>query len=94
MTQSLLILDPVAPPRHARARAQAITSLAGKRVGFIDNSKPNFHHLVDDLAELLVQRHGAAAVIKRRKRAASIPAPADIMREMGQCDLIISGSGD
>ncbi len=94
MTQSPLILDPVAPARRARAHARAIGSLAGKTVGFIDNSKPNFHHLVDDLAERLMQRHGTAVIVKRRKRAASIPAPAEIMREMGQCDLVITGSGD
>ena len=30
---------------------QLLAGLAGKVVGFIDNAKPNFNHLVDDLAD-------------------------------------------
>ncbi len=70
-------------------------SLAGKVVGFIDNAKPNFNHLVDDLAELLLAKHGVKQVIKRRKRSASVPAPEEIVRELAdQCDVVIAGSGD
>ena len=36
---------------------------------------PNFNHLADDLAELLVKHHGVSRVIRHRKRAASVPAP-------------------
>ena len=42
-------------PRRASERPQQsermLTALAGKVVGFIDNAKPNFNHLVDDLGE-------------------------------------------
>ena len=96
MTGSILVYDPVAPCLAQPAQPRrALDGLAGKTIGFIDNSKPNFHHLVDDLAELLVQKHGVAKVIKRRKHSASIGAPEAVMAELvAQCDAVITGSGD
>lgn len=74
---------------------QALAGLAGKVVGFIDNAKPNFDHLVDDLAELLTSKHGVRRVLKRQKRSASVPAPDEVIKEFAeQCDLVITGSGD
>jgi hypothetical protein len=74
---------------------QLLAGLAGKVVGFIDNAKPNFNYLVDDLAELLTSQHGVKRVLKRQKRSASVPAPDEVIREFAeQCDLVITGSGD
>jgi hypothetical protein len=74
---------------------QLLAGLAGKVVGFIDNAKPNFNYLVDDLAELLTSQHGVKRVLKRQKRSASVPAPDAVIREFAeQCDLVITGSGD
>lgn len=91
-----VILEPTARSAIAPREAwRPLDTLEGKVVGFIDNSKPNFHHLADDLAELLVTRHGVASVVRHRKLSASIPAPevalADVERK---CDLVITGSGD
>jgi len=93
---TLLVYDPTAPAAGKVEQAHKLRDgLAGKVVGFIDNAKPNFNLLVDDLAELLVERHGVRAVIKRGKRGASVPAPAAIVEELAaQCDLVITGSGD
>ena len=72
-----------------------LATLRGKTVGFIDNSKPNFSQLADDLSALLLERYGAARVIKRAKRGAAMPAPAAIIDELAaECDLVITGSGD
>lgn len=97
MSTTLTILDPTAPAGIAGRKLtfQPLETLKGKVVGFIDNSKPNFSCLADDLAQLLTARHGVAGVIRHRKLSASIPAPdaaiADVTR---QCDLVITGSGD
>lgn len=93
---TITLFDPTAPREAAGgATRQSLAGLEGKAVGFIDNAKPNFNHLVDDLAELLVARYGVARVVKRRKRSASVPAPEEIIREIaGECDLVITGSGD
>lgn len=96
MNATLLIYDPTAPATaQARYSSRTLDRLQGKVVGFIDNAKPNFNHLVDDLADLLKSRYGVAAVVKRRKRSASVPAPEELIREItSQCDLVITGSGD
>jgi hypothetical protein len=72
-----------------------LTTLKDKVVGFIDNSKPNFNHLADDLAQLLISRHGVARVVRHRKLSASRPAPDETIADIKQqCDLVITGSGD
>jgi len=91
-----IVFDPTAPnhnePQQLR---QTLDGLAGKVIGFIDNAKPNFHYLVDDLGDLLTSNYGVSAVIKRRKRGAAVPAPDAVMKELTeQCDLVITGSGD
>ncbi|HKA40147.1 MAG TPA: hypothetical protein VKD25_10270 [Burkholderiales bacterium] len=92
----VLLYDPTATGQaEAEKPGPGLASLSGKTVGFIDNAKPNFDHLVDDLADLLVAEYGVKQVIKRRKRSASVPAPEEIVRELAdQCDVVIAGSGD
>jgi hypothetical protein len=96
MTESLLIYDPTAPSRNEpQRRRQSLDTLGGTVVGFIDNAKPNFNFLVDDIAEVLAQKHGIASVIKRRKRGPAMPATEEVFQELLQeCDLVITGSGD
>ena len=96
MAGTVTLFDPTAPRRESgRGAPRALAGLDGSVVGFIDNAKPNFNHLVDDLADLLASRYGVRAVVKRRKRSASVPAPEEMIREItGQCDLVITGSGD
>jgi hypothetical protein len=91
-----VVLDPTARAGLAAASAwRPLDSLEGKVVGFIDNSKPNFHLLADDLAELLIKRHGVASIVRHRKLSASIPAPEAAVADVGErCDLVITGSGD
>lgn len=92
----VLLYDPTAPKHNRAQEAGArLATLSGKVVGFIDNAKPNFDHLVDALAERLIADYGVKRVVKRRKTSASIPAPAEIVRELAdECDLVITGSGD
>jgi len=96
MAAMLKVLDPTAPLERSTLAAQpSLPRLRGAVVGFIDNSKPNFDHLADALTDLLSERCGVRSVIKRRKRAASVPAPDEVLDELaGQCDLVITGSGD
>lgn len=97
MMATIRLYEPTGVPLPAAAAEvkQTVTALAEKVVGFIDNSKPNFSHLADDLAELLTTRYGVARVLRHRKRAASVPAAADLLDDFArQCDLVITGSGD
>ena len=97
MTATMTVLDPVAPAGIAQSgRAfRPLESLQGKVVGFIDNSKPNFNFLVDDLATLLTTKYGVARVVRHRKPTASVSASREIFADIQkQCDLVITGSGD
>ena len=96
MTGTILLYDPTAARQDDGGQnVRTLAGVRGKVIGFIDNAKPNFDNLVDDLAELLVSRYGASGVIKRKKRAASVAAPESVYKELAeQCDLVITGSGD
>jgi hypothetical protein len=90
-----LVFDPVAPagkePQQARP---VLDGLNGKVIGFIDNAKPNFNHLVDDVADLLVKNYAVAGVVKHRKRG-QVPVGDTVMAELAEkCDAVITGSGD
>jgi len=96
MTANLVILDPTAPLPAAEAdRPWQLDGLKGKVVGFIDNAKPNFNHLVEALSEVLVSQHGVAKVLKERKPSASVPADKKALEGIvAEADLVITGSGD
>lgn len=96
MSQTLQVYDPVAPcltqPHKPRP---TLDHLVGKTIGFIDNSKPNFQYLVEDLSRELIEKHGVKAVVTRRKRSASQGLSDAALQELvGQADAIITGSGD
>lgn len=92
----MLVYDPVAPAAtEARHGRLALDTLAGKTVGFIDNAKPNFNLLADDLAELLVARYGVAKIVRHRKRSSANGAGDAKLDELArECDAVIAGSGD
>jgi hypothetical protein len=95
MVSSMLVYDPVAPRHNApRQNLRTLDGLAGKVVGFIDNAKPNFHVLVDDIAELLVAKYGVASVIRHRKGGQVAVDDSVLTQFAKQCDLVIAGSGD
>lgn len=89
------ICDPRSGPSTATHSAGGVASLSGKVVGFIDNTKPNFNHLIDDLADVMVADYGVKQVLKRGKRVQSIPAPEAVLAELeAEADVVITGSGD
>lgn len=70
-------------------------SLAGRTVGFIDNTKHNFDRLADEIGTLLRERHGVRTIVRRRKANAATPAAPEILVELAKtCDVVFSGSGD
>lgn len=90
------ILDPThsAEPVHGAATLGRI-ELAGATVGVIDNAKPNFDLLADEMLLTLSQHHGVTDRVVDAKRGSSIPADTDVYLKLAQrCQLIICGSGD
>lgn len=89
------VLDPTPErPAEAAARAPALTSLAGARVGLLDNSKIRVDRFCDFVEEILRTEYGVGDVVRRRKRNASAPAADDVMVDLVACDAVISAVGD
>jgi hypothetical protein len=93
---SLQIYDPTlgATGRNV-AFAPRPRSLAGLRVGLVDNTKHNSDQLLLRIAALLEARHGAKAHIIRRKHSAGAAPHAEILEEFkAHCDVVVAGVGD
>jgi hypothetical protein len=70
-------------------------SLAGLRLGLVDNTKFNSDTLLRKLAERLARRHGMTVTITNRKRSPSHEIDeAGIRALRTQADLVVSGIGD
>jgi len=90
------VLSPVGVvARQALAVPPLPRDLAGRTVGFLDNTKSNFDRLTAGIGELLRERYGVKAVLHRRKANASTPAAAELIGELGKhCDVVFAGSAD
>ena len=90
------VMSPVGEIKQDRFTVPAMPpDWQGRVIGFIDNTKHNFDRLADDLGGLLRERHGARAVVRRRKANASTPAPPELIAELAkECDIVLAGSAD
>jgi hypothetical protein len=94
--EKLVVLDPVveATPNQV-AMAPRSGSLRGKKIGFIDNTKPNVKNFLDMLEKELKENYGVSDVVRRRKLNASVIAAPEILDELAQnCDLVVAAVGD
>ena len=90
------LVDPTTQPIVASfAGAPRLKDLRDKRVGLIDNSKPNGKQLLEELADLLKTRYGVKDVVYHRKPSQSRPAAPEVIARMaGECDYAIAAIGD
>ena len=70
-------------------------SLAGKRIGLVENTKFNSDRLLQKIGDILVAEHGAVEARMWRKHNASVPAHEEIIQELrATCDVMVAGIGD
>ena len=70
-------------------------SLAGKRVGLIENTKFNSNRLLEKIGEILKAEYGVAETRMWSKHNAGVPAHDEIIQELKKtCDLMVAGIGD
>jgi hypothetical protein len=70
-------------------------SLAGMRVGLVENTKFNSDQLLRRIGDILVAEYGASDARMWRKRNASVPAHDEIVQELrATCDVMVAGIGD
>ena len=67
--------------------------LAGKRIGILDNTKPNAGLLLGRVAERLAARTGASVEVIERKNAA-LPATDDMLARLAEAEVVLTGSAD
>jgi hypothetical protein len=94
----MIVLSPEGKAPAAATKIPSLprfTSLNGKVVGVLDNSKPNADKLAERLAELLKERYGVANVVTRRKLTAQQGAPKEYLDELvARTDFVLAGLGD
>ena len=88
------VLSPLgATSDTVRPLARRQPSLAGLRIGVLDNSKPNADMLLGRVAERLAERAAGATIRRWQKPGASNPALM-IVEIAGAADVVLTGSGD
>jgi hypothetical protein len=88
------VLSPLAISRGVvRALARRRRSLAGLRIGVLDNSKPNAGVLLGTVAELIAARADGATIQRWTKPGASIPST-QIDEIVAHADVLLTGSAD
>ena len=90
------IFDPTTEvKKRSMAFAPRPKSLAGQRIGLVDNTKHNSDQLLLRIATILERDHGAKAHIIRRKKSSGVPPHNEIIEEFkANCDLVVAGVGD
>ena len=82
-TNEHVLVNPVTQPVIAPFNgAPRLASIAGTRVGLIDDSKRNADVLLEELAEILRTRYEIAGVKWHRKPSASRPAAPEALKEL------------
>jgi hypothetical protein len=90
------IYDPTTEATGRRIEyAPRPASIAGLRVGLVDNTKHNSDQLLLRIADILEKDYGAKTHTIRRKKSAGSAPHAEIIEELkAGCDVIVAGVGD
>jgi hypothetical protein len=93
---AIQIFDPTTEATGRKiAYAPRPKSIAGLRLGLVDNTKHNSDQLLLRIASLLESEHGAQTHMIRRKRSSGAAPHAEIIAELkANCDVIVAGVGD
>ena len=82
-------------PKRKSVRAPLLTSIDGLRIGVLENGKLNAEEMLNEFANLFVQRHGCTVRTLAHKSNASAPASATTLVKVAQeVDFLITGLGD
>ena len=96
MDKQIRVFDPTTSPKEQALRyAPRPTSLQGKKVGLVENTKFNSDKLLLKIGTILQEEYGVQGVMLRRKRSSGVPAHEEIIRDiLAECDAVVAGVGD
>lgn len=95
--QKLVLVKPVneATSEQSSSYAPRPSSLQGKRVGLLDNSKNKAGQFLDMVAAILDERYGFASIVRHRKLSSAKPVAPEVIEDWTKtCDVAIVGVGD
>ena len=82
-------------PKRKAFRAPALASIEGARIGVLENGKLNAEEMLNEVAQLFVQRNGCTIRTLASKSNASAPAPGPTLVKVAQeVDFLLTGLGD
>jgi hypothetical protein len=82
-------------PKRKAFRAPALATIDGLRIGVLENGKLNAEEMLNEVAQLFVQRNGCTVRALASKSNASAPAPANTLLKVAQeVDFLLTGLGD
>lgn len=82
-------------PKRKAFRAPALASIEGLRIGILENGKLNAEEMLNEVANLFVERNGCVVRTLASKSNASAPAPGNTLVKVAQeVDFLITGLGD
>ncbi len=89
------LVDPTTQPSIPEfVAAPRLESLVNRRVGLIDDAKDGARELLEEIADVLRERHGVSDVVYHRKPSASKPAEPEVIAEMARdCDYVVVAIG-
>ena len=88
------IVNPTAPrvSRRTKLAPRKYRSLRHKRIGLLDNNKPNANKFLAHVGELLKRRYDGIELIPKRKMTRT---GADFLQELAdRCDVVINAFAD
>ena len=78
-----------------RQQTLSFDTMAGRRIGVLDNGKPNAVLLMTEMANGLADRTGATVTVIIAKRTAAEPATPEIIEHLRErADVVLTGSAD
>jgi hypothetical protein len=92
--ETIEILNPtgVRASKQIRLAPRTHENLHGRRIGLLDNNKPNADRFLDHVGALLKKRFDGVELVSKRKMTR---IEADCLRELaGRCDVVINAFAD
>jgi hypothetical protein len=78
----------------ASAPPPRLPSLAGKKIGLLDISKPGGSHFLNRLETILRERYGVSEIIRARKPTYTKKAPDTVIQQLRGADAVIEALAD
>ncbi len=89
------LIPPVDPSlAESRDLAARPTSLSGLRMALLDNRKGNANILLTEIGHRMSQQYGLSETRLFTKPIFSRPSPHDLLRRVGEYDIVATAIGD